>query len=312
MLRYEKILVFIIVVFFIVYATLIQAPSNFPVEGDFAVAEGTTLSEIADRLESKHIIRSSFLLKNTVMLLGGSQNVFAGDYFFKKKKNVFQVARIITTGSFDVTPVNITIPEGATVNEMAVIFKKRLPSFDEKLFIEKALAKEGFLFPDTYSFFPNTEVSQIIQTLEKTFKKRITEIRPDILRFGKPIGDIVIMASLLEKEARTTESRRIIAGILWKRIEIDMLLQVDAVFVYIIGKGTFQLSLDDLSIDSPYNTYKYKGLPIGPIANPGLDSLRAAVTPIESDYLFYLSDLEGKMHYSETFEEHKANKRRYF
>ena len=119
------------------------------------------------------------------------------------------------------------------------------------------------------------------------------------------------MASLLEKEARTTESRRIIAGILWKRLEIGMLLQVDAVFGYIINKGSLQLTLEDLSIDSPYNTYRYKGLPIGPIANPGLDSLQAATMPILTDYLFYLSDKEGTMHYSETFEEHKRKKRLY-
>ncbi len=294
------------------YVSFIQAPNDFPTKVVFTVDDGATLSEVVDKLEYQNIIRSSTALKGLVTILGNAQNVFSGDYFFKSKKNVFQVAHIITTGSFDLTPVKITVAEGATIDDMAIIFGTRLPSFDRELFLEKAKVKEGFLFPDTYKFLPNAEAEEVIEKLENTFRERILGIEAEVNAFGKPVEDVVIMASILEKEARTTESRRIIAGILWKRLSIGMPLQVDAVFGYILGKGTFQLTLDDLKIDSPYNTYKYKGLPVGPIASPGLDSLKSAVTPIETDYFFYLSDLEGEMHYSETFEQHKANKRRYF
>jgi len=116
------------------------------------------------------------------------------------------------------------------------------------------------------------------------------------------------MASLLEEEARALETRRIIAGILWNRIKLGMLLQVDAVFPYIIGKNTYEVTLDELQVDSPYNTYKYPGLPVGPISNPGLSAIKASVTPIESKYLFYLSDKAGRMYYAENFEKHKENR----
>jgi UPF0755 protein len=119
------------------------------------------------------------------------------------------------------------------------------------------------------------------------------------------------MASILEAEARTTETRKIISGILWKRMEIGMPLQVDAPFQYIIGKNTFQLTTNDLKFDSPYNTYKYKGLPPGPIGNPGLDAISATVNPIKTNYLYYLSDVRGNMHYAKTFAEHVINKEKY-
>ena len=120
------------------------------------------------------------------------------------------------------------------------------------------------------------------------------------------------MASLIEEETRTQEERPTVAGILWKRLDIDMPLQVDATFSYINGKNTFELTLDDIADDtSPYNTYAHKGLPPGPISNPGLDSIVAALYPKENPYLYYLADLSGTTHYSRTFDEHKEKKFRY-
>lgn len=302
-------IIFIIGLFF--YVTVYIAPDAFPEKEIISIEEGVIVMQIAEQFEKQNVVRSAFWLKNIVILLGGEKAVFAGDYYFDTKKNIFRIARMITTGQFDLTSVSVTVPEGVTNNEMAVIFERKLSVFDKEKFLLLAESKEGYLFPDTYLFLPNAKAKEVIKVLEKTFIERVGDIRKDIIRFGKPLNDVVIMASLLEKEARTEESRRMIAGILWKRISIGMLLQVDAVFPYIINKNTFQLTLEDLDIDSPYNTYRYKGLPAGPIANPGLDALKAAVTPIESDYLFYLSDMEGNMHYSRTFEEHKFKKQQY-
>jgi UPF0755 protein len=119
------------------------------------------------------------------------------------------------------------------------------------------------------------------------------------------------MASIIEKEARTMEARQIIAGILWKRISIGMPLQVDVSFKYINGKVTEDLTLADLKIDSPYNSYLYKGLPPTPIANPGLDSIKATIKPIKTDYLYFLSDKNGGMHYAKDYAEHLHNKELY-
>ena len=123
--------------------------------------------------------------------------------------------------------------------------------------------------------------------------------------------DIVTMASILEKEAKNTRDRKMIAGVLWNRLDRGMLLQVDAVFLYTIGRTTFDLTMKDLASDSPYNTYRYKGLPPTPIGSPSLDSLVAAMTPTKSDYLFYLADNDHVTHYSKTYREHLRKKRLY-
>jgi UPF0755 protein len=131
------------------------------------------------------------------------------------------------------------------------------------------------------------------------------------MRFGKPEGDIIKMASIVEEEGRTMETREIIAGILWKRISIKMPLQVDSSFKYINGKTTATLTTEDLKIDSPYNSYTNRGLPPTPISNPGLAAIRATINPIKTPYLYFLSDKNGNMHYAITFEEHVENKLKY-
>jgi UPF0755 protein len=119
------------------------------------------------------------------------------------------------------------------------------------------------------------------------------------------------MASLIEEETATPEDRRIVSGILWKRLSSGMRLQVDATFAYTIGKGSLELTTEDLKSDSPYNTYRIYGLPPTPIVNPGLDAITAALHPTSSPYVYYLSDKNGVMHYSKTFEEHKLAKAKY-
>lgn len=295
----------------LVYVFCLSAPSNFPVGVTVPVAEGSTLSEVADSFYKGHIIRSKFVFKALVYIRSGEAGVIAGDYFFLRPRNVFHLTRRITSGDYGLSPLSITIPEGATAVEMAIIYERYLGGFDAERFVDKALPFEGYLFPDTYYFLPNVKEEEIIRTMKENFFTRIGEIDDEINSSGKPLEDIVIMASIIEKEARTLLTQRMISGILWHRIEINMPLQVDAVFPYILGKNTFEVTLEDLKVDSPYNTYRYKGLPFGPIANPGISSLRAAADPIESDYIFYLSDLDGNMHYSRTFEEHKLKKSMY-
>ena len=117
------------------------------------------------------------------------------------------------------------------------------------------------------------------------------------------------MASILQKEVRQPDTMKMVSGILWKRLSIGMALQVDAVFGYIFNKPTYSPSLDDLAVDSLYNTYKYRGLPPGPISNPGLDAIEAALTPTPSKYLYYLTGKDGTMHYATTFEQHIDNRK---
>jgi len=305
------VLVAMVSVLTVFYLNIYRAPANFPEGGVITIERDTHLSEIAELLEREEVVRSASALRIIILLLNGERSVFAGDYYFNSKTNLLRVAQMVTRGEFGLKPVKVTIPEGATVNDMVNIFVINFNQFSGEEFLELALPMEGYLFPDTYFFLPTVLPKKIVKVMKENFTERIQEINEDIGAFGESLDDVVIMASILEKEARTTETRRTIAGILWNRIAIGMPLQVDAAFLYINGKNTFELTLDDLQIDSPYNTYLYPGLPQGPIANPGLDALKAAINPIETNYLYYLSDLEGIMYYSKTFEEHKLNKEKY-
>lgn len=295
----------------ILYGFFIAAPLSFPAKRVVVIPRGSTLSDIAHQLYVDNVIRSPFFFRVLVRLDGNGNAIRAGAYQFNSPKTVFGIASSLLYGSHEIEPVRVTFPEGATVREMATLLAEQLPGFDAEKFIRLGTPKEGYLFPDTYLLAPGTPTEDILVLLEETFTRRVETLLPEIKRSDKSLDELVVMASLLEKEARSYEVRRTIAGILWKRLEIDMPLQVDAVFGYIRGTKTFHPSFSDLEVESPYNTYRNKGLPPGAIGNPGLESIRAAATPIETKYLFYLSDREGRMHYSSNFDGHVRNRTLY-
>jgi UPF0755 protein len=238
--------------------------------------------------------------------------LLAGDYYLEKPQNTIILAWRFSRGLYDLKSVRVTIPEGTNVLEMSKIFSKDLYNFNDKEFLSLASTSEGYLFPDTYYLLPNIEAKEVFTLMRDNFDKKIKELDLEIKKFNKPLVDIIKMASIVEEEGRTDFTRQMIAGILWRRLSIKMPLQVDAAFVYVNGKKDSKLiTLDDLKIDSPYNTYVYRGLPPTPISNPGLNSIRATITPVTSKYFFYLSDDDGEMHYAITHDEHVANKEKY-
>jgi len=303
--------IFFIIIFLIVTLILnfrFQAPSNFPEKILFTIQKGETLREIGDNLKKENLIKSTFWLKNSVIWLRKENNIPAGDYFFDKPIGTFEIAKRITSGDFGLKPVRVTVPEGLNIFEIAELLEKNFDKFDKDEFIKLAENKEGYLFPDTYFFAPNTKAAEFIEIMENNFQNQMKVIQTELLEFGKSLETVITMAAIVEKEASTTEARRMIAGILWKRLEIEMPLQVDVTFKYINGKNTYQLSTADLKIDSPYNTYLYKGLTPTPISNPGLSAILATIQPEENDYLYFLSDKSGNMFYAKTHEEHVENK----
>jgi UPF0755 protein len=311
-----KVVVYIIggiAVFFMViftwYSFSYTPPGGFPVNKVVSVSDGKTLSEIAQDLKRDNVIRSSFWFTNFVLLLKHENKVVGGQYYFSQAMNVSEVARRLTKGDYRMDQLKTTIPEGSSVTEIAAILKKNYPTFDADKFIALAREREGYLFPDTYYFGADAKPEKILQIMTATFNKKIQdeELTKAIEKFGRPLKDIITMASILEGEARQMRTRQIVAGILWERMRIGMALQVDTTFKYVNGKTTEDLTMDDLRIDSPYNTYLYRGLPPTPISSPGLDSIRAAVTPIDTEYLFFLTDNDGNMHYAATHEEHQYN-----
>ena len=305
------VLVFAGVIITTLYVSLIQPPRDFPLDTLITIPAGVSLSETASALKDDGIVRSAVTLKILVTVLGHERDVHAGDYLFKEPKNAFSIARAISEGHYGLEPIRIRVVEGATTKEMATLFARNLPRFDEMRFLAAAQKEEGYLFPDTYFFLPNADDRLVLSTLRQSFDIHIAEIQKELDASEKSLNDIVVMASLLEREARTMEDRRKIAGVLWNRIERGMPLQVDAAFLYTVGKSTFELTTEDLASDSPYNTYRYKGLPPGAIGSPSLDSLLATVTPIESDYFYYLADRENVTHYSKTYQEHLRKKKLY-
>ena len=194
---------------------------------------------------------------------------------------------------------------------MRNILSAKIKNFDKNEFLKIAESHEGYLFPDTYNFTFDATPQNVLDALLANFNKRIGEAQKQINDFGRPLTDVINMASIVEEEGRSPEVRQTIAGILWKRLDMGMPLQVDAAFAYIDGKTTFQLATTDLEIDSPYNTYTRKGLPPTPITNPGLDAILLTVTPIQTPYLYYLTDKNGVMHYAKTYAEHLKNKEIY-
>lgn len=296
-------------VFGFFYYTAVRPPSDFPSNSSITISPGATLSGTAALLQRENVIRSPFWFSVAVRLLGGEGRVTAGDYFLGGPENVLTIARRVVFGAYGFVPERITIPEGSTNARIASLLSLQLPKFDAEQFKLLSAEKEGYLFPDTYFFLPHTTAADAVAMFESNFRNRIAPVQDAIASFGKPLSEVVTMASLIEREAPNTNDRRIIAGILWKRLAIGMPLQVDAAFSYVNG-GKPPAS-KDFSVDSPYNTYLHRGLPPTPICNPGLDAITAAVTPVATDYFYYLSDKTGAIHYAVTFDEHKANKKKY-
>jgi UPF0755 protein len=172
---------------------------------------------------------------------------------------------------------------------------------------------EGFLFPDTYIFFKDASAVSIINRMLLNFDEKLSgEMKGDIEKSGHSIYEVVTMASILEKEVKTKEDMKIASGIFWDRMEFGMPLQSCATVAYVLGKEKKQYSYDDTRTPSPYNTYINKGLPPGPIDNPGINALNAAIYPTKTDYIYFLTDPEtGKTIFSKTIEEHEANKVKY-
>ncbi len=295
----------------VVYQVSFAAPASFPSGSITTIVRGASAPFVASQLAEEHIIAHPSLLLFVLRVSGASSHIQAGTYYFEKPQNVFVVAYRIVKGAHDLPPVRITFPEGVTVREVAIKIEDAFPGINKKDFIAEAQKYEGYLFPDTYLLPPSSDAASIVSLMRANFDTKIATLTNEIAASGRSLSDIVIMASLLEKEARTTESRRMVAGILFNRLKIDMPLQVDAVFGYIFNRDTYSPSYADLKVNSLYNTYIHRGLPPGPIANPGLDSLQAVLRPAKTNYLYYLTGKDNLMHYATTYADHQANQKRY-
>jgi UPF0755 protein len=269
------------------------------------------MSDAATSLAEAHVVRSASMLRFILRLSGGSAHVQAGTYLFDTRENVFTIAHRLATGAYGLPPVVLSVPEGATVRTIAAKVADVLSPDIANDVVSLGKSQEGYLFPDTYQLTADATAESILQMMRANFDAKTAPLASEVQASGHAFADLITLASLVEKEARTEENRRIVAGVLWNRLARSMPLQVDAVFGYINNRDTYSPSLADLKIESPYNTYLHTGLPPGPICNPGLMSILAALHPTKTDYLYYLTDATGVMHYATTYAAHQANEAKY-
>ncbi len=304
--------VFGVIAVIAVFVFALSAPSDFP-EGEtvFTITPGQSLKSVGTELSNKQYIRSRALFSTLVTFYGKDMKVPPGDYFFDRPISVFAVARQIAFGVHNLKPIKITIPEGTSVLEMSEILSEKISDFATEDFLLSAKAHEGYLFPETYFIYSKTKPSDIVDEMRAMFDLKTKNLFSADSMGNHTKQEIVIMASIIEKEARGVGDRTIISSILWSRLAKGMRLQVDATVAYAVNKPNGPLKKADFSVVSPFNTYLHKGLPPAPISNPGLDALTAAVNYSTTPYLYYLHDKNGTIHYAKTYAEHLANIKKY-
>jgi len=290
----------------------------------FVVDRGESTSSIAQRLYHEGLIRSSLAFRLLIAKEGFGKRIQAGDFRLNSGMTPLEIAQELTHGTLDVW---VTIPEGWRREEIAEKLNSEF-RIQNSEFLEETREVEGYLFPDTYLIPKEATVGAIVKIFLKNFDKKFDQnLRQEAEKQGLAVKQVLTLASIVEREAKHDEDRPMVAGILIKRWKADWPLQADASVQY--AKANQQsvrqladnqqltewwpknLTKEDLKVDSPYNTYLYRGLAPTPICNPGLASIKAVIFSQLTDYWYYLSDLQGQMHYAETNEEHAENINKY-
>ncbi|MEE8441919.1 MAG: endolytic transglycosylase MltG [Spirochaetia bacterium] len=301
-------------------------------EGDeviFEILTGEGLRTVSANLADRLLIRSALVLSSYGQLRGYDSRLQAGRYLLSPAMSAVDILRKLTDGDAVFDEITIPIPEGWTLNDIAV----RLESaglYAREEFLRAATMRleyrehdfldglsdgtslEGYLFPDTYRVFSDSTPTAIVHLMLGTFGERVTVTRSEGLTDPtSSLHELVILASIVQREAGGVEEMPAIAGVFWNRLEIRMPLESDATINYFLGTSRRQPTYADTAVPDPYNTYLNYGLPPGPIGNPGLAAISAVLQPASHDYLFFLHPLGRKVVFSRTYEEHLQNKDRF-
>ncbi len=280
-----------------------------PVE--VTIEAGSSVGSIATTLKERGVIQAPTLFQLLVRFKDADTALPSGTFIFPPGEHLSQVVNRLILVDRGIERIRLTIPEGLTSREMARLVSSALPRVDTEDFVALLERPGQYVFPETYFWYANATSGDVISTMQSEWHKRTDALREEALESGKNWNDIVIMASIIEEEAVTDLDRKRVSGVLWHRMAIGMRLQVDASFAYLMDKASSEITVSDLAYDSPYNTYRYKGLPPGPISHPGMSSLMASLHPTPTKDLYYLADASGVTHFARTFEEHKKNKERF-
>lgn len=305
----------------------------------FIIESGQGVNQISQNLYDQDLIDNMFIFETWVWLKKSEEKMIAGEHKLIDTWSMNQLINVLTSGQTVEKEKEITIIEGWNLRDIANYLEKQgiVPqdelykltgepldldsqinndfSDDHQLLKAKPINNnyEGFLYPDTYRIFKDAAAEDVLNKMFTNFENKITDqILADINSQGKNLYDILILASIVEREGQGYEEMQNIAGVYNNRLEIGMALQSDPTVNYVTGKKDSRPLLADLDIDNPYNTYEYPGLPPGPICNPGIDAIKATVYFSEHNYLYFLHDEDGGIHFAETFEGHKRNRDLYF
>ncbi|MDD5341056.1 MAG: endolytic transglycosylase MltG [Patescibacteria group bacterium] len=305
----------------------------------FDIKEGVGVHQISHDLKKAKLIDSSFVFETYLWFIHGGNKILAGQHSINDKWSARTLCRALITGSDLENETTIKILEGWDLRDIADYFEKQGIAKQEDFYdivgtptinydLNKSLEKpvdfsttypilsakpknysyEGFLFPDTYRIFKNSSVKVVVEKMISNFQKKISsQMISDMNAAGRNLYDVITLASIIEKEEKSLEDKKIVAGIYYNRLKIGMALQADPTVNYITGKQSGGPSQVDLESKNLYNTYKYRGLPPGPICNPGLDSIMAAIYPTKSSYLYFYNGPDGKLYSAKTLEEHNNN-----
>ena len=330
-LKYLILIILLSIILALAWFVFILNSANLATsQQSFIITQGQGVNEISANLFTANLIKNKLVFETWLWLLKSEDQVKAGIYSFPAGISIRQLSNLILA-----IPQNLaskfTIIEGwgRQWPEFQNALEKHNLSADEFLGLTasvkvwreqytfladapKSASLEGFLFPDTYFVDQYTDNRILLNKILTNFDQKLSPtLRAEIKKQNKTIFEIITLASIIEREVPEHADKKMIADIFLKRLEHNIGLQSDATINFITGKGLTQPSLDDLKIDSPYNTYKYRGLPPGPIANPGLSSIEAVIYPTKNDYYYFLTTKTGEVIYSKTYQEHLANKAKY-
>jgi len=336
-----KVFIALMVVFFLILGSffyVLDAVSKPASQVDevvgFNIKSGEGIKEISNNLQTAGLIKNKSVFQVYTYFIRVNDELKAGQYSLSKKMTIKQITDVLKQGGLSANERWITVTPGQNKNDIADYLEKQgivkkedfikavdisdsrqiIPSKTYEFLKDKAQGQglEGYLFPDTYRIFINAGSAGIIEKMLDNFNQKLTlELKEAIESRHKTIYEIVTMASILEKEVTKETDRKMVSDIFWRRIDAGMPLQSDATVNYVTGKSSLQPLISDTQVDSPYNTYLYKGLPPGPICNPSLDSIKAAIYPKENDYWYYLTKKDGATVFAKTAEEHVENKAKY-
>lgn len=321
--------IILVLVILIIAIRWFVVPVTWSIKGNSVsvmIEEGDSMAKIVERLKQADLIEDGKWFLILSELLGKDRHIQAGRYDFSKGMTLYSVFNKLVKG--EVTPIEVLIPEGLTIREIAQILKKEM-GVDSARFVKIATDSqvaenlnipasnlEGYLFPNTYRLNWGMDPAKLVSVMVNEFKKTFT---PALSERAKEINfsvhEVVTLASMIEAEAKAGEEREMISAVYHNRLKLGMLLQCDPTVIYALALNHPQgftsappLLIKDLEINSPYNTYKYPGLPHGPICNPGKASILAALYPANIDYLYFVAKGDGTHIFSTSLNEHNRAK----